>query len=293
MTTTTSSLAASAVPVTAGTLPRHRHAGRTAATWASATVVAAAAILAVTGPVLAPDATTPDIMNTLLPPGSPGHPLGTDKLGRDVLKLLLAGARSALVGPLVIESGSMLLGLAIGGTAGYRRGAFDFLSSRFSDLVLALPVILVAIVVVGIFGSGYWTLVVLLIVLFLPSDLKIVRSEVVVEAGKPYVEAARLLGVRGPGVLVRHILPNIAPVVAANYLVNLAIAIITFSSLTYLGVGVPPQAADWGRQLADGREIMTTNPAAVLAPAIAIIAVSCAVNLLGDAWLRHAGKERA
>ena len=99
-----------------------------------------------------------------------------DQLGRDILKLTFAGARTAIVGPLVIALGSCLIGVLLGTLAGYRRGWVDAIVSRWADLLLALPVVLVAIVVVGILGSGYWLSIALLVVLFSPSDTRIVRS---------------------------------------------------------------------------------------------------------------------
>ncbi|WP_199700424.1 ABC transporter permease subunit [Galactobacter valiniphilus] len=107
-----------------------------------------------------------------------GHALGTDQLGRDVLALLGAGALSAVAGPLVVAVGSMLIGLLLGGLAGYRGGFADGVVSRYADLVLALPAILLAIVVAGVLGGGYWVTVLVLVVLFSPSDVRLVRGAV-------------------------------------------------------------------------------------------------------------------
>lgn len=247
-------------------------------------VIALTVLAAAFGPLLAPNAQHQEILDALLPPGSPGHPLGTDQLGRDILELSIAGARSAIVGPLVIALGSSVIGVVLGTLAGYRRGPIDFLVSRWSDLLLALPVVLVAIVVVGILGSGYWLSVALLIVLFSPSDIRIVRAAVLEESTRPYIEAARVAGVPGIRIMFVHILPNALPLVLTNLLLNIAFALVALSSLSFLGLGIAPGNADWGRQLADGWTMMASNPAAVLAPALAIILVACAINLVGD-WL--------
>ena len=249
---------------------------------AAVVVVAIAVAAAVLGPLLYPDAVRQDLSRALLPAGSPGHPLGTDQLGRDLWQLTVAGAASALAGPLVIALGSAVIGTLLGTLAGYRRGATDFVVARWTDLLLALPVVLVAIVVVGILGSGYWLTVAVLVVLFSPSDTRIVRSAVLEQAARPYIEAARVAGVRAPRIMFLHILPNILPLVLANLLLNVAFAFVAFSSLSFLGLGVGPGSAVWGRQLADGRAIMADNPAAVWAPALLIIAVACAANLIGD-----------
>ncbi|GAA1517763.1 peptide/nickel transport system permease protein [Agromyces terreus] len=238
----------------------------------------------VAAPFLVPNATEQDILSSLLPPGTPGHPLGTDELGRDILALTIAGATSALVGPCIVAVGSMLIGVLLGTVAGYERGWVDFLVSRWTDLLLALPVLLAAIVVAGVFGGGYWTTTLLLIVLFSPSDIRIVRAGVLEQSARPYIEAAQMLSLSRWRVMFRHILPNVSTLVITNAMLNVAFAIVAFSSLSFLGVGVPAGTADWGRQLTDARSIMFDNPAAAIVPALLIIAVACAVNLVGD-WL--------
>ncbi|MFB6612065.1 ABC transporter permease [Agromyces sp. NPDC056379] len=247
-------------------------------------VLALALVAVLAGPVLFPDATKQDILGSLMPAGSDGHPLGTDELGRDILALTVAGAASALVGPICVAVGSMLLGILLGTLAGFERGWLDFVISRWTDLLLALPVLLAAIVVSGVFGGGYWTTVLLLIVLFSPSDIRIVRAGVLEQSARPYIEAAQMLSLSRWRIMYRHILPNVSSLVITNAMLNVAFALVAFSSLSFLGVGVPPGTADWGRQLTDSRAIMFDNPAAVIVPATLIIAVACAANLVGD-WL--------
>lgn len=214
--------------------------------------------------------------------GVAGHLFGTDQLGRDVLALSLAGARSALVGPAIVALGSMLIGLVIGGLAGFRGGVIDMLAGRYADLLLALPAVLLAIVVAGVIGGGYWITVAVLIVLFSPSDVRLVRAAVLEQTPRAYIESARVSGIGGMRILVRHVAPNIVPVVVANVLLNVAFALVALSSLSYLGLGVAPGTPDWGRQLSDGRELLGDNPMAALLPGLLIIATATAVNLLGD-----------
>jgi peptide/nickel transport system permease protein len=245
-------------------------------------VVGLSALSALFGTLLFPNAMQQDILSGLLPPGSESHPLGTDELGRDILAMTVAGAASALIGPLCVALGSMLLGVVFGTIAGYQRGALDFVISRFTDLFLALPVLLAAIVVSGVFGGGYWVTVILLILLFSPSDIRIVRAGVLEQSARPYIEAARMLSLSRWRVMFRHILPNVSTLVITNMMLNVAFALVAFSSLSFLGVGVPLGTADWGRQLTDNRTIMFDNPAAVMVPALLIILVASAVNLIGD-----------
>ncbi|MEU8268437.1 ABC transporter permease, partial [Sphaerisporangium sp. NPDC049002] len=219
----------------------------------SATLLALVAICAAARELIAPHALDQDIYLGVVAGGVEGHLFGTDQLGRDILQLSLAGARSALVGPLVVAVGSMLIGFFLGTVAGYRGGIVDLLAGRYADLLLALPAVLLAIVVAGIIGRGYWVTVAVLIVLFSPSDVRLVRGAVIEQAPRPYIESARVLGVRPSRIMFRHIAPNILPIVIANLLLNVAFALVALSSLSYLGLGVPPGAPDWGRQLADGR----------------------------------------
>ena len=247
-------------------------------------VIAVLAVIVLLGPWLAPHALAQDVLLGTVPAGSPGHPLGTDALGRDVLALTIAGTRSALIGPLVIALGSMSLGLLLGAPAGYRGGLLDSLVGRWCDLVLALPPILLAIVVAGVIGGGYWVSVAVLVVLFSPSDTRMIRSAVLATRHRPYLEATRVLGLSAPKVLVRHVLPNIAPIALTNVFLDVAFALVAMSSLSYLGVGVAPGAADWGRQLSDGRDLLFSNPAASVVPGVMIIVAAVAANVVGD-WL--------
>jgi len=246
----------------------------------SALVLLAAAILVVL-PV-APHALDQDVLLGTTPAGTPGHPFGTDSLGRDVLALTLAGARSAIVGPVVVALGSMLLGVLLGSLAGYRGGWVDAVVSRYVDLTLAMPALLLAIVVAGVVGGGYWITVLVLVVLFSPSDIRIVRGAVLQHAHRPYIESTRVLGLPAWRVMMRHILPNVRPLVLTTMFLNIAYALVSMSGLTYLGLGVSPGAADWGLQLSDGRDLLYSNPAASVVPGLAIILVATAVNLVGD-----------
>lgn len=239
-------------------------------------------VLAAVSPFLVSVATEQSILDALLPPGSPSHPLGTDELGRDVLLLTLAGTGSAIAGPVAIAAGSMVIAVLVGTLAGYLRGGIDWTVGRIVDILLALPVMLVAIVVAGIFGAGYWVTVVMLIALFAPSDIRIIRAGVTEQAPRPYVEAAKMLSLSPAKIMYRHIVPNLWPLVMTNFMLNLALALVTLSSLSFLGIGVAPGTPDWGRQITDGRGVISDNPAMMLVPAALIVLVTMAINVVGD-----------
>lgn len=247
-------------------------------------IIVFAVLGALFGQLVFPDATKTDILNSLQPIGAPGHPLGTDQLGRDVLALTVAGTFSSVAGPVVIALGAAIIGVLLGSIAGYFGGVIDFAGSRLADLLLALPVVLVGIVVAGILGSGYWMTVFLLLVLFSPTDFRIARSAVIEQRPRPYIEAARLSGTSSLRILAVHVLPNILPLIVANFLLNIAFAIVSMSSLSFLGLGVPDGTADWGRQLTDAQAVIGSNPAAMIVPALLIVLVACAANIVGD-WI--------
>lgn len=248
----------------------------------AAVFLALVVLAAIASPFLTELATTQSILDSLLPAGSPGHLLGTDELGRDVLLLTLAGTGSAVAGPVVIAAGSMLLAILIGTVAGYLRGPVDWIVGRVVDILLSLPVMLVALVVAGIFGAGYWVTVIMLVLLFCPSDIRIIRAGVTEQAPRPYIEAAQMLSLSPARIMFRHIVPNVWPLIMTNFMLNLAIALVTLSSLSFLGIGVAPGTPDWGRQITDGRGILGDNPAMMVVPAILIVLVAMAINVLGD-----------
>ncbi|MEH1017481.1 ABC transporter permease [Micromonospora sp. CPCC 206060] len=246
-------------------------------------MVALASVAALCASLLVPDATHQDLLVGITGPG-PGHPLGTDDLGRDVLQLLIAGARTAVCGAFLVATGSMLLGNLIGLPAGYLGGWVDIVAMRWADLMFSLPSLLVAIVVSGVLGGGYALSVAILVVLFAPGDTRVIRGAVLEQRTRPYVEASRLKNLPTWRIMTHHVWPNVAPVAVANAFLNFAYALVALASLSFLGLGVEPGSPDWGRTLSDNRTQLFTNPWAALAPGLAIILTAAAVNILGD-WL--------
>ena len=247
--------------------------------------LAVVAVFVVASQWIVPDATAQDILTGVTSPGTVGHPFGTDQLGRDIAQLAIAGTRSAVVGPIVIALGSMLIGLVMGTVAGYVGGVLDLTLSKYADLLLALPTTLVALVVAGLVDGGYWVTVLVLVVLFSPTDIRMIRAAVIVQSTRPYIESARVLGLTHVRIMYRHILPNVFPVAFSTMLLNVAFALVAMSALSFLGLGVGPGVPDWGRQLSDGRDLITQNWAAVVVPGLQIIITAAAINLIGD-WFQ-------
>jgi peptide/nickel transport system permease protein len=247
------------------------------------TVVLACAVF---GAVLAPyDPNAQHLFNTLAMPDST-HLFGTDELGRDVLSRAIAGTRSAVIGPLLISAGVMVVSSVLGVVAGYRGGWIDATIMRTADLVYAMPGLLVAIVAVGVLGGGYLVTVGTFFVLFLPQATRIARGAALTQRSLPYVEAVRVLGVPEWRIMFTHLWPNIAPIVLAQMFLMFAGALVALSSLSFLGLGVPPGTPDWGRMLADGRDYLFASPWAVLVAGGMIVLTATTMNLLGD-WLQE------
>lgn len=253
-------------------------------------VLAVAAVAALFGGLILPDATAQDLATGITFPG-PGHPLGTDELGRDVLSLLAAGAGTAVLGALAVSAGSMALGNLVGLPAGYLGGRADAVAMRWADLMLSLPALLVAIVVAGVMGGGFGLAIAVLVVLFAPTDARVVRGAVLEQRSRAYVEAARLQNLSSWRIMTRHVWPNIVPVALANAFLNFAYALVSLASLSFLGLGVAAGSPDWGRTLADNKGQLFANPWAAVAPGLAIIITAAAVTVVGD-WLQERAEQR-
>ena len=250
--------------------------------WAAVGVVALTVFAALTVQWIAPyEPSAQNLVDSGQGPSGQHWP-GTDQLGRDIFSRLLAGARTGLIGPLVVAIGAGFIGTALGLWTGYAGGAVDSVVMRTIDLMYAVPPLLVAIVVVGLFGGGYWLAVGVLIVLSAPGDVRIVRAAVMAQRELPYVAAARTVGVGPLRIAVRHVLPNVTPTVVANVLLQFVVGLIALSGLAFLGLGVEAGSPDWGLMVAENRGILDLNPWAVIGPAVCISLLAIAVTVIGD-----------
>ncbi|WP_435173997.1 ABC transporter permease [Gordonia hongkongensis] len=249
----------------------------------ASTVLAGVVAMALFHSVLAPhDPTAQDLVTGLTAPTDP-YLLGTDQLGRDVFSRVIAGAAPALVGPLIITMVSLVVGNALGLLAGYRGGRVDAVIMRWVDMMWSIPSVLVVIVVAAALGGGYWLTIALLALLTIPFDTRIVRGAVLEQMPRPYVEAARVLGVPAHRIAIRHVWPNIAPTAIANAFLVFANSLVAIASVSFLGLGIDPSTPDWGVMIAQNQAVLFANPAAVLTPALLIVATAASVNVIGDA----------
>jgi peptide/nickel transport system permease protein len=242
-------------------------------------------LLAVLAPWIAPhDPNAVDLGNALAGP-SGDHLLGVDASGRDTLSRLVAGARTSLLGPLGVVVLSTLAGVAIGATAAWRGGWLDSVLSRSTELVFAFPGLLLAILIVSIYGEGLTAPVVALGVAYLPYVSRLTRSLVLAERERTYVEAYRVQGHSGPQICLRHVVPNIMPVVLAQSTINFGYALIDLAGLSFLGLGVPALTPDWGRMVFDGESAVQHGyPLSAVLPCAAIVLTVVAFNVVGERW---------
>jgi len=289
----TASAASSASASPSRFLLRGRAAGRglSPLVVAALIVVGAVVVAAIAGPAIAPHSATAQDLATGISGPSRDHWLGTDDLGRDVFSRTIVGARTAVLGPLLVAAGAMVIGNLLGLVAGYRGGWLDTLVSRYADLVYALPALLVAIVVVGVVGGGYFTAVALLVILYSPVDTRLIRSATLVQRSQPYVEAARVSGIPARRIMLAHIWPNVLPLAVANAFLTFAFSIVSLAALSFLGLGVGPGTADWGRMLSDSRTLLFDNEWTALGPGIALVVTAASVNVVGD-WVFERLSER-
>ena len=242
-------------------------------------------LVALLAPWLSPhDPNAVDLGNALAGP-SGNHLLGVDGSGRDTLSRLMTGARTSLLGPLGVVVFSTVAGVAVGLAAGWRGGWLDSVLSRSTELVFAFPGLLLAILIVSIYGEGLFAPVVALGVAYLPYVSRLTRSLVLAERERPYIEAYRVQGHSAVQICLRHVLPNIAPVVLAQSTINFGYALIDLAGLSFLGLGVPALTPDWGRMVFDGETaIQSGYPLSAILPCVAIVLTVVAFNVVGEHW---------
>jgi peptide/nickel transport system permease protein len=257
-----------------------------------AAIIGALVLAAILAPLIAPD--NPDAIQSdkVLAGPSPGHPLGFDSLGRDMLSRLLFAYRTSLI----VAGGSVLLGLLVGGLigliAGYRRGWFDTVLMRPVDMLLAFPALLLAITLVSITGASTFVVVVAIAIIYLPLFARVMRSSVLAVSTLPYVDASRCRGASHLRAMTRHVLPNASGpvIVQASILAGFAVQI--EAALSFLGLGAQPPTPSLGQMLSEGREFLQQAPHVEIYPGIAIALAVLGFLLLGDGLRSHLDPRR-
>ena len=236
----------------------------------------------VLGPVfMQADPLAQDLMNTYARP-SAEHLLGTDNLGRDILVRMIYGGRSSLAISFAGVLSGTFVGVLLGVVAGYYGGVVDTVISRLIDILLAFPGLLLAIVVVAILGAGETNTVIAIAIFSIPTVARMVRGEVLRVRSYDYISMCKVMGESGLAVIVRHVIPNAASQIIVNVTLQLGSAILTTSSLSFLGLGVTPPSPEWGSMLSQARDILRSYPLPAIVPGVAITVVVMCFSLMGD-----------
>jgi peptide/nickel transport system permease protein len=215
-------------------------------------------------------------------PPSFAHLLGTDALGRDILARIVYGARASLEIGVLAPLGATLLGTFLGMLSGYFRGSFETLTIGATDVLLAFPPLVLALAIVAYLGQSVANVTLVLAILTVPAVTRIARAATLAIREREFVTASRALGAGPARILLREILPNIAPPLGAYFLVLVAITIVAEGILSFLGLGVPPPTPSWGSMIAEGRDSLDGAPHIAFIPAGAMFLTVLAFNLVGD-----------
>src|SRR5215831_4617238 len=243
--------------------------------------VVLAACLAPYLPLADPDAV--DTVQRLRPPFTPGHLLGTDEFGRDLLSRLVWGARVSLLAGAATAAAAMLIGVLLGVLSGYYSGWPETVIMRLTDILMAFPYILLAIAIVAGLGPGLRNAMIAIAIVSFPLYTRLVRGVVLSVRVREFVEAAQALGSSDQLILARHVIPHVLSPLIVAFSLDVGAKILATSGLSFLGLGSQPPTADWGSMLATGRQFVILRPHVVLLPGLAIFVVVLALNLVGDA----------
>jgi peptide/nickel transport system permease protein len=257
----------------------------------SVLVIAVIALVTAAAPLIAPyNPSAVDLTNTVAGT-STAHWLGTDQLGRDVLSRLIFGGRTSLLGPLIVVLGSSAIAVPVSLVASYRRGVLDAVLSRVWDAMFGFPTLLLAIAIVATFGPGFWTATLAVTAIYVPLLARVVRGSVLLEREKPYIEAARIQGFSQRRIVFAHILPNVAPVIGAQAVLNFGYSLLDLAGLAFLGFGVQPPTPDWGEMLIDGQSSLVQHAYLEVLSVSAMITITVlAFNALGYHMAQRAGR---
>lgn len=260
---------------------------------ASAIVIAAATIVAVLGPILAPDSPVlGQLSNSYVGPTA-GHPLGFDGQGRDLLSRLLVGARTSMLGPLAVVVICILVGTLLAVSAAWRRGAYDAFVSSGLDVLFAFPGILLAILAATVFGAGLVAASLALAVAYTPYVARVLRGAALRERSQQYVAALEVQGASAVSICLRHLIPNMLPLIVAQATILFGYAMVDLAAISFLGLGVQPPNPDWGVMISENQSgVVQGYPLAALAAGICIVLVVVAFNILGERLFEQAQGDR-
>jgi peptide/nickel transport system permease protein len=248
-------------------------------------IIAVAVLLAIFGPLLAPK--DPNASNLTFqyvgPFKAQGYLLGFDSQGRDLLSRLMTGARTSMLGPVLVVLLSMALGTVISIVAAWRGGWADSVLGTILDILFAFPAILLAVLTAAVFGTGLTAPTIALAIAYTPYIARVLRSAAVRERARDYIAAGEVQGLSAFAICFRHLLPNLAGLFVAQATLVFAWAMVDLASISFLGLGVQAPTADWGVMVSTGESgVLQGYPLESLSAGLCIVLVVVAVNLLGE-----------
>ena len=223
-----------------------------------------------------------DLLNQLQPPGSEGHILGTDNLGRDIWSRLLYGGRTSVLTGLTVALITGVIGVVIGLVSGYFGGIVETILMRTTDIMLSFPFLIIAIAIMAALGSSQRNIILALAIVGWPRFARLTRGQVLAVKNSEYVESAKVAGFGNARIILNHILPNCMGPIIIQATLAVGSAILSAASLTYLGLGADAAAPDWGVMLSQGRQYLQSEAYLTIIPGLAISVTVLAMNWIGD-----------
>lgn len=253
-------------------------------TWLSGSTVVLLILLCFVGPYVLPlqSPVGGSVLDSALPPGSPGHPLGTDVNGNDVLSRLIHGGQASLTVGIAVNVIGLVVGGSVGAVSGYLGGKSDTAIMRVLDVLIAFPSLVLVIVLAQVLGPSLPNTIIALTAFSIPAVARIARSSTMKVMSMPYLQAAQLAGSPWWRILFRHIVPNIVPQLTNFLMLGMAIVIVTEGALSFLGLGIPAPNPSWGNMVYEAQQSMSATPQLVLWPALALLVTVLSFNLLGE-----------
>jgi peptide/nickel transport system permease protein len=248
----------------------------------AAVFMLAMVVVALLAPVVAPyKPNSEDLFHISAGPSS-SHLLGTDELGRDLLSRLIWGARTSLLGPAIVVGVASLIAIPLAAASAWCGGKVDLVISRVLDLIFAFPGLLLAILVVALYGSGLVPCSIALSIAYMPWIARVARAGLLRERNKAYIAAVDVQGVSGFAICVRHLIPNIASIIWSQVTISFGYALVDLAALSFLGLNIQPPTADWGFMVNNETALLVGHPMQVIYPCILIVLCVTAVTYVGN-----------
>lgn len=223
-----------------------------------------------------------NVSQRLIPPFSQGHILGTDDLGRDLAARILHGGRRSLVISFSSVAFALVVGSIIGAVSGYYGGVLDNVIMRIIDILMAIPMTMLAIVIVAALGPSQFNMILALSIAQVPTFARVMRGQVLTVRNTEYIEAARAIGTKDAAIIAEHIVPNVLSPIIVQIAIRAAAAIINTATLSFLGLGISAPTPEWGAMLSAGRNYIRDYSYLTFIPGLAMMLTILSLNLLGD-----------